>query len=511
MRALISVYDKSGVVDFAKKLVKLGYEIISTGGTAKKLKESGIEITPIEDVTGFPECLDGRVKTLHPKVHAGLLAKRDKLDHMEQLEKLDVKLIDVVAVNLYPFKETILKEGVSFDEVIENIDIGGPTMLRSAAKNFEDVLSIVDPSDYKKVCKKLENKNIDSEFRYNLAKKVFEHTSHYDALIAKYLRDNEKEDLKTKFPDKLTVTYEKVNDLRYGENPHQKSSFYKEIQGTKGSLVNAKKLHGKALSFNNINDTNGALKTLKEFDKPTVVGVKHTNPCGVGSAHNIELAYEKAYSADPKSIFGGIIAANRKVTKNLAKKINEIFIEVVIAPSFEKEALDILKQKKNIRLLELKDIEKENKDSLNYKKIDGGILVQESDDLLFKDFDIKTTRMPTKKEIEDMKFAWKVVKNIKSNGIVVAKDKKTLGISPGQANRVWATKYAINQSIESTKGSVLASDAFFPFADSIEKASKAGITAIVQPGGSIRDEEVIKKANEHHISMIFTNTRHFKH
>ena len=511
MRALISVYDKSGIVDFAKNLVKLGYEIISTGGTAKKLKNNGIEITPIEDVTNFPECLDGRVKTLHPKVHAGLLAKRDEKSHMDQLKKLDVKLIDIVAVNLYPFKETILKEGVSFDEVIENIDIGGPTMLRSAAKNFQDVISVVDPSDYEKVCEKLKNKNVDNDFKYNLAKKVFEHTSHYDALIAKYLRDNENENLKEKFPEKLTVTYEKVNDLRYGENPHQKSSFYKEVQGIKGTLVNAKKLHGKALSFNNINDTNGALKTLKEFDKPTVVGVKHTNPCGVGSAHNIEIAYEKAYSADPKSIFGGIIAANRKITKKVAKKINEIFIEVVIAPSFEKQALDILKQKKNIRLLELKDIEKTNKDSLNYKKVDGGILVQESDDLLSENFDIKTTRMPTKKEIEDMKFAWKVVKNIKSNGIVVAKDKKTLGISPGQANRVWATKYAINQSIESTKGSVLASDAFFPFADSIEKAAKAGITAIVQPGGSIRDEEVIKKANEHQITMIFTNTRHFKH
>jgi phosphoribosylaminoimidazolecarboxamide formyltransferase/IMP cyclohydrolase len=509
LRALISVFDKTGVVDFAKKLKALNVEIVSTGGTARLLKENNIEVTGISEITEFPECLDGRVKTLHPKVHAGILAKRNSIDHMNQLEALNVGTIDLVVVNLYPFKETILKEGVTFDEVIENIDIGGPTMLRSAAKNYNDVYTVVDPNDYNRVIEAIKADASNEDFHYELAMKVFEHTSHYDTLIFDYLR-NKKGD--KKLPDRLTVTYEKVDDLRYGENPHQKASFYKEVTNLKGSLVNAKKLHGKALSFNNINDTNGALKTLKEFDEPTVVGVKHTNPCGVATSSDIYTAYKNAYAADPISIFGGIIAANREIDARIAKEINKIFIEIVIAPSFSEEALKILKQKKNIRLLELKDIlEKPTVEKLDLKKVHGGLLVQDLDRDLYESLEVVTDRIPTEKEMKDLKFAWKVVKNIKSNGIVVAKDLRTLGVGPGQVNRIWAAENAIRQSQTDTKGSVLASDAFFPFADTIEAAAKAGVTAIIQPGGSIRDDEVIKKANAHGMAMVMTKMRHFSH
>lgn len=509
LRALISVFDKTGVVDFAKKLEALNIEIVSTGGTARLLKENGINVIGISEITEFPECLDGRVKTLHPKVHAGILARRDSEDHMNQLKDLKVETIDLVVVNLYPFKETIKKEGVSFEEVIENIDIGGPTMLRSAAKNYNDVYTVVDPKDYNRVIDALKKNEAKEDFKFELATKVFEHTSHYDTLIFNYLR-NKKED--PALPEKFTVTYEKVDDLRYGENPHQKASFYKEVTHLKGSLVNAKQLHGKALSFNNINDTNGALKTLKEFDEPTVVGVKHTNPCGVATSSDIYTAYKNAYEADPISIFGGIIAANREIDARIAEDINKIFIEIVIAPSFSDEALEILKQKKNIRLLELKDIlEKPTTEKLDMKKVHGGLLVQDLDTELYASLDVVTDRIPTEKEMKDLKFAWKVVKNIKSNGIVVAKDLRTQGVGPGQVNRIWASENAIRQSQTSTKGSVLASDAFFPFADSIEAAAKAGITAIIQPGGSIRDEEVIKKANEYGLAMVMTKMRHFSH
>jgi len=509
LRALISVFDKTGVVEFAKKLAALDVEIISTGGTGRLLKENNIKVTGISEITKFPECLDGRVKTLHPKVHAGILAKRNSEDHMNQLKALEVETIDLVVVNLYPFKETILKEGVDFEEVIENIDIGGPTMLRSAAKNFNDVYTVVDPKDYDRIIDVLEKEEKDENFNYDLAMKVFEHTSHYDTLIFNYLRHRKADD---KLPDRFTVTYEKVDDLRYGENPHQKASFYKEVTNLKGSLVNAKQLHGKALSFNNINDTNGALKTLKEFDEPTVVGVKHTNPCGVATSSDIYTAYKNAYEADPISIFGGIIAANRAIDARIAEEINKIFIEIVIAPSFTEEALEILKQKKNIRLLELEDIlEKPTIEKLDMKKVHGGLLVQDLDRKLYETLDVVTDRIPTEKEMKDLKFAWKVVKNIKSNGIVVAKDLRTQGVGPGQVNRIWASENAIRQSQTSTKGSVLASDAFFPFADSIEAAAKAGITAIIQPGGSIRDDDVIKKANAYGMAMVMTKMRHFSH
>ncbi|HHY90561.1 MAG TPA: bifunctional phosphoribosylaminoimidazolecarboxamide formyltransferase/IMP cyclohydrolase [Clostridiales bacterium] len=510
-RALISVSDKRGVVAFAQKLQEMGVEIISTGGTAKILSENGIQVIAISDVTGYPECLDGRVKTLHPAVHGGILAIRSNPEHMEQLEKLNVSPIDIVAINLYPFKETILKEGVSLEEAIENIDIGGPTMLRAAAKNHKDVVVICDPDDYDTVVKELEaSGEVSLDTKYRLALKVFEHTAHYDALIADYLRKR----IQGEFPDTLTLTFEKAQELRYGENPHQKAVFYKEIGNQPGSLANAIQLHGKELSFNNINDANGALELLKEFDAPTVVAVKHANACGVGSGYDIYTAYKKAYDCDPVSIFGGIIAANRKIDKQTAEEINKIFIEIVIAPDFEPDALEILRSKKNIRLLKLEDIErKQPKGSLDIKKVNGGILVQEVDGELLVEEDLKvvTNRIPTQKEKEDLLFAWKVVKHIKSNGIVLAKDQATIGIGPGQVNRIWAVENAIRQANVDTKESVMASDAFFPFPDCVEAAAKAGITAIIQPGGSIRDQESIDMANKYGIAMIFTGMRHFKH
>lgn len=510
-RALISVSDKTGIVEFAKKLKDLGIEIISTGGTAKRLEESGISVTKVSDITGFPECLDGRVKTLHPVIHGGILAVRDNEDHMKQLKELNIEPIDLLVINLYPFKETISKENVEFDEAIENIDIGGPTMLRSAAKNFKDVTVVTDPMDYDKVVNELaQNNEVSYETKYELALKVFEHTCHYDTLISTYLRNR----LENKeFPESLTLTYEKVGDLRYGENPHQKAAFYKEIEKNEGSLVNAIKLHGKELSFNNINDTNGALELLKEYDEPTVIGVKHTNACGAGSGYDIYDAYIKAYECDPKSIFGGIIAANRSIDYRTAEEINKIFIEIVIAPDFDEDALEILKSKKNIRLLKLEDIhKKQSENAMNIKKVNGGILVQNVDSKLYKDeLKIVTERIPTDKEMEDLKFAWKVCKHIKSNSIVLAKNKQTVGIGPGQVNRIWAVENSIRQAIIEVKGSVMASDAYFPFADCVEAAAKAGITAIIQPGGSIRDQESIDAANKYGIAMVFTGMRHFKH
>ncbi|MBS4538902.1 bifunctional phosphoribosylaminoimidazolecarboxamide formyltransferase/IMP cyclohydrolase [Clostridium sp. D2Q-11] len=507
-RALISVSNKEGIVEFARELVKMGVQIISTGGTYKKLEENSIEVISIDEITKFPECLDGRLKTLHPMVHGGILAIRDNNDHMEQLSNLQIETIDLVVVNLYPFKETILKENTTIEDAIENIDIGGPTMLRSAAKNYRDVTVIVDPKDYEKVLSHIkDNGDTNSDLRYTLAKKVFCHTSKYDTLINNYLSN----DVPQEFPDDLTLTYEKIEDLRYGENPHQKAAFYKEITKTKGSLINAIKLHGKDLSFNNINDTNGAIETLKEFDNPTVIAVKHTNPCGVGEGYDIYDAYIKAYEADPKSIFGGIIAANRTIDIKVAKEINKIFVEIVIAPDYDEDALEILKQKKNIRILKLKDItDKDN--GLDIKRVTGGLLVQDKDNkLINEDLKVVTERIPTENEMNDMIFSWKVCKHIKSNGIVIAKDEQTLGVGPGQVSRIWSLENAIRYSNQSTKGAVMASDAFFPFSDSVETAAKAGITAIIQPGGSIKDQESIDMANKYGIAMVFTSMRHFKH
>jgi phosphoribosylaminoimidazolecarboxamide formyltransferase/IMP cyclohydrolase len=517
MRALISVSDKTGIVDFTKELVNLGIEIISTGGTYAVLKNAGLPAIEVSDITGFPECLDGRVKTLHPFIHAGLLAMRGKKAHMEQLKDLNITPIDLVVVNLYPFKETILKDDVTLEEAIENIDIGGPTMLRSAAKNYQDVAVIVDPIDYKTVLEELkDNKNVTLATKFYLMQKVFTLTANYDAMIANYLK-LQREDLE--FPNTLTLTYEKVDDMRYGENPHQKASFYREVGNLKGSLTDAIQLNGKELSFNNINDTNGALELLKEFSEPTVVACKHGNPCGVGSADNILAAWDKAYEADKVSIFGGIVVANREVNAQMARKMSNIFLEVIVAPSYEEEALEILKGKKNVRVLKLKDIEvPQNPLSYDIKKVNGGMIIQTIDSKLLVEEDLKvvTNRVPTDKEMKDMIFAFKVVKYVKSNGIALAKDKQSVGIGPGQVNRIWAATQSIEHGKElinedAVQGSVLASDAFFPFDDCVETAYKAGITAIIQPGGSVRDEDSIKKCNEYGIAMIFTGMRHFKH
>jgi len=516
MRALISVSDKNGIVELAKKLINLKVEIISTGGTAKKLRDNGIKVKDVSKITGFPECLDGRVKTLHPKIHGGLLALRNNKEHMDEISKLNIEPIDIVVVNLYPFKETILKENVTREEAIENIDIGGPTMLRSAAKNYQSVSVVVDPNDYEVLLKELEEKgHVSEETNLYLASKVFQHTAHYDALIFDYLKKENSIDI---FPKYLTLTYEKFQDMRYGENPHQKGSFYKELSKNTGNLTDAIQLHGKALSFNNINDTNGALELIKEFEDPTVVGCKHANPCGVGSGGNLITAYKKAYEADPVSIFGGIIVANRKIDVKIAEKINRIFIEIVVAPDYTSKALEILKEKKNIRILKLKNLNEASENSYDLKKVSGGLLIQDKDTQLFKnnDYRVVTNRKPTEIEMQDMIFAWKIVKYVKSNGIAIAKNKQSIGIGHGQVSRIWACMQAVEHAEEHLgeeilKGSVMASDAFFPFSDSIEAAKKAGIKGIIQPGGSIRDEEVIKACNEADIAMVFTGMRHFKH
>ncbi len=517
MRALISVSDKTGIVELAKEFTALGIEIISTGGTYSKLKEAGIPAVEISEVTGFPECLDGRVKTLHPAVHAGLLAMRSNPSHMEQLNDLNIETIDIVVVNLYPFKATILKDNVTRAEAVENIDIGGPTMLRSAAKNYQDVAVVVDPKDYEKVLTELkEKKEVSLDTKFYLMQKVFMHTSSYDTMIADYLK-KQRED--NSFPETLTMTFEKVQDMRYGENPHQSAAFYREIGKKKGSITDAVQLNGKELSFNNINDTNGALELLKEFSEPTVVACKHGNPCGVGSADNITDAWKKAFEADQTSIFGGIVVINREVTLAMAEEMKNIFLEVIVAPSYDKKALEVLTVKKNIRILQLADIEiPQNENAYDMKKVNGGLIVQTIDSKLLVDEDIKvvTDRAPSTKEMEDLLFAWKVVKYVKSNGIALAKDKQSIGIGPGQVNRIWATKQSIEHASELigdnvTKGAVLASDAFFPFDDCVEAAHQAGITAIIQPGGAGRDEDSIKKCNEYGIAMIFTGMRHFRH
>lgn len=508
-KAFLSVFDKTGIIEFAAGLIELGFEILSTGGTQRALEQAGLPVTNVSDITGFPECLDGRVKTLHPKIHAGILAMRGSAEHMAQVEKLGVGLIDIVAVNLYPFKATILKPGVTLEDAIENIDIGGPTMLRAAAKNWQDVASIADPADYARVLEELKSGGISKETKFELCVKVFEHTAAYDALICGYLRRINGGG----YPDKLTLTFEKAQDMRYGENPHQSAAFYREPLEVRGTLADAKQLWGKELSFNNINDTNGALECLKEFCEPAVVAVKHANPCGVGCADSIYDAYIKAYDADPVSIYGGIVAANRAVDKKTAEQMAKIFLEIVIAPDFTDEALEVLKTKKNLRILRLENISAElNANAIDIKKPRGGLLVQQCDALL-TDGEIKTVTKiaPDEKQMADLMFAWKVVKHIKSNGIAVAKDGQTLGLGPGQVSRIWAAQAALERAGDKAKGAVLASDAYFPFDDCVKLAAEYGVSAIIQPGGSIRDEDSVKACDELGISMVFTNMRHFKH
>lgn len=508
-RALISVFHKEGIVEFASQLRDLGWEIISTGGTFKILQEAGIEVVEVEDVTKFPEILDGRVKTLNPYIHGGLLYRRDDENHIKTIEKMEINPIDIVVNNLYPFEETIKRQGVTHEEIIENIDIGGPSMIRAAAKNYNDVTVIVDPKDYDIVLKELkENNTTTIKTRQYLARKVFNYTAYYDTLISNYFNEIEE----VKFPEKLTLAYKSKEELRYGENPHQKAAFYKEIGKTEGTIAGAVQIHGKELSFNNINDANGAIDALKVFNEPTVVAVKHANPCGIGSGNDLSEAYEKAYECDKESIFGGIVAANREIDEDIAKRLNSIFIEIVIAPSFTEKAIEILTEKKNIRILEIKDILDRKYKELDMKKVLGGLLVQDRDTILLKEeLQVVTKRNPTEEEMEDLLFAWKVAKTVKSNGVVISKNKGTIGIGLGEVNRSWAVKNAIDRAGENIIGGVLASDGFFPFKDSIELLNEAGIKAIIQPGGSIKDKEVIEEANKNNMTMIFTGIRHFKH
>ncbi|GGE79989.1 phosphoribosylaminoimidazolecarboxamide formyltransferase/IMP cyclohydrolase [Priestia taiwanensis] len=508
-RALVSVSNKAGIVPFVQGLIEQGIEVISTGGTKKLLQDNGLDVIGISDVTGFPEIMDGRVKTLHPSIHGGLLAVRTNESHMKQIEDLHIQPIDFVIVNLYPFKETISKADVTWDDAIENIDIGGPTMIRSAAKNHEFVTVVVDPADYDPILHELsEKKDVSLETKRRLAAKVFRHTAAYDSLISQFLTDAVGEES----PESYTVTFEKKQDLRYGENPHQKATFYKQPLAKTSSVAFAKQLHGKELSYNNINDADAALSIVNEFNEPAVVAVKHMNPCGVGAGATILEAYEKAYNADPTSIFGGIVAANGEIDKVTAEKMHEIFLEIIIAPSFSEEALHILREKKNIRLLTV-EMEKGMNVEQRITSIHGGLLVQDEDMLTLEDaiVSIPTTREPSEQEWEDLKLAFKVVKHVKSNAIVLAKDNMTIGVGAGQMNRVGAANIAITQAGEKAEGAALASDAFFPMSDTVEAAAKAGVTAIIQPGGSIRDEESIAKANEYGIAMVFTGIRHFKH
>ncbi|WP_314588375.1 bifunctional phosphoribosylaminoimidazolecarboxamide formyltransferase/IMP cyclohydrolase [Paenibacillus terrigena] len=511
-RALISVSDKTGIVDFARELAAAGVEIISTGGTKSLLEKENVPVIGISEVTGFPEIMDGRVKTLHPAVHSGLLAVRDNEEHTAQMKELGLDYIDIVVVNLYPFKETIAKPGVSYEDAIENIDIGGPTMLRSAAKNHAFVTVVVDAADYASVIEEVRaSGDTTLETRKRLAAKVFRHTASYDALISDYLSKQVGEPL----PETYTVTYEKVQDLRYGENPHQSAAFYRKPLAGLGNITTAEQLHGKELSYNNINDANAALSIVREFDEPTVVAVKHMNPCGVGIGTTIHEAYQKAYAADPTSIFGGIVVANRVIGAETATLLGEIFLEIVMAPDFTPEAFDILAKKKNIRLLKLGEFSAstDRKTEFAVTSVDGGMLVQETDIRQLDESDLKvvTDRQPTAEELKQLLFGWKVVKHVKSNAIVLAKDDMTIGVGAGQMNRVGAARIAIEQAGEKAQGSVLASDAFFPMGDTVELAVKAGVTAIIQPGGSIKDEESIRVANEHGIAMICTGVRHFKH
>lgn len=508
-RALISVSDKSGIVEFAKKLSDLGYEIISTGGTKKALEEQQIPVIGVSEVTGFPEILEGRVKTLNPYIHGGLLAKFSEKNHQEQLAEHEIEPIHIVCVNLYPFQQTVAKPDVTVEDAIENIDIGGPTMLRAAAKNHEYVTVVVDPEDYNVVVEEVQDRGETSiKTRRKLAAKVFRHTAAYDAMIAEYMTELAQEET----PEKLTVTYELKQSLRYGENPHQKAAFYRKPLGSVFSIANATQLHGKELSYNNINDADAALQIVKEFTEPAAVAVKHMNPCGVGTGEDVFNAFTRVFAADPVSIFGGIVAFNREVDKVTAEKLHEIFLEIVIAPSFSEEALGILTGKKNLRLLTI-PFDEQAKAEMKLTSVEGGLLVQEQDRFSLKEANISvpTKREPTDEEWKALEFGWKIVKHVKSNAIVVNNENMTLGIGAGQMNRVGAANIALEQANTKANGAVLASDAFFPMDDTVEAAAKAGITAIIQPGGSIRDEDSIKKADEYGIAMVFTGVRHFKH
>lgn len=512
--ALISVSDKTGVVEIAKGLADLGASILSTGGTAKALREAGLEVTDVSSHTGSPEILEGRVKTLHPKVHGGLLGRRGKPDHVKQMEEQGIAPIDVVVVNLYPFESAIAKPDCTFENAIENIDIGGPSMLRSAAKNHEDVVVVVDPGDYGRVLEALKSGAVPSSLRRELAQKVFQHTSWYDCLIAKYLSQQNVGGTVEKFPVQLSLTYDRAEILRYGENPHQEGAFYREIGATEPSISGAKKLHGKAMSYNNYLDSNSALELAKEFDETVVVILKHNNPCGVALGTTSVEAYVKARETDPISAFGGVVACNRPVDFAMAKEVTSTFVEVLIAPEFSDDALAELKRKKDLRLLEVGSLQSQVRDGYDLKKLVGGLILQDRD--LGTLPDLKTLKVPTKRTPSDAEytacaFAWKVCKHVKSNAIVFANATQTVGIGAGQMSRVDSVKLAEMKANLPIKGCVMASDAFFPFRDGLDAAVQAGITAVIQPGGSIRDEEVVKAADENNLAMIMTGMRHFRH
>ena len=503
-RALISVSDKTNIVEFAKGLEKHGFEIISTGGTFTYLKNNGVACISIEDVTHFPEILEGRVKTLHPKIHGGLLSKRGNELHNKHVAENNIEYIDLVCVNLYPFEATVKKEGVSEEEIIENIDIGGPSMLRSAAKNFNDVAVVTDIRDYDHILNELENGGITLATRRSLAIKVFNTTASYDAAIANYF--NKADNL---VPEKLTLSYTLEDTLRYGENPHQKAYHYVQDNNESYALQNAVQLHGKEMSYNNIQDASAALDILAEFDEIACVAVKHMNPCGVAIGKDVFEAYSRAYDADPVSIFGGIVAVNGVVDKDTAEKMHSIFLEIILAVDYDDEALEILTKKKNLRIYKLGD--KNNNHEQQIKSVRGGILVQDFNSELAESYEVVTDKQPTKEQMSDLEFGLKVVKHVKSNAIVVVKNGQTLGIGAGQMNRVGSCKIALEQAGALADGAVLASDAFFPMRDSADLAAEYNIAAIVQPGGSIRDQESIDACNEKGMAMLFSKIRHFKH
>jgi phosphoribosylaminoimidazolecarboxamide formyltransferase/IMP cyclohydrolase len=515
MRAIISVHNKTGVEDFAKGLHKLGYEIFSTGGTKKALAAAGVPVKSISDITGFPEILDGRVKTLHPMVHGGILARRDLPAHLDELKKHKIEKIDLVAVNLYPFVQTVSKEGVTLEEALENIDIGGPTMIRASAKNFPGVIVIVDPADYPAILEKLQKGDLPQPERQRLAQKAFQHVAIYDTAISQYLRQGE-----AGLPEEMTVAMRKRYGLRYGENPHQQAAFYAELAvGTRQNtgITWAKQLGGKELSFNNILDADAAWSAAVDYAAPTVSVIKHTNPCGLASHEDIAEAYCRAFSGDEVAAYGGIVAANRPVTLAMAEAMRPVFYEIVIAPGYEPAALKLLQEKKkDLRILEAElppGYGKEECAYTDYRRVKGGFLVQNSDSLPEKQVEMKvvTKRAPTAKEKEDLLFAWRACKHVKSNAILLVKDKMVTGMGAGQPSRIVSARIAGEKAGARAKGSVLASDAMFPFADVVEHAAMLGVTAIIQPGGSIRDQDSVDAADKHNIAMVLTGVRHFRH
>ena len=516
-RALISVSDKTGIVEFAQALNQQGVEILSTGGTFRLLKENGIQVVEVSEYTGFPEMMDGRVKTLHPKVHGGILGRRGTDEQV--MEEHGISAIDMVVVNLYPFAATVADPNCDLPTAIENIDIGGPTMVRSAAKNHRDVAIVVNAGDYPKIAEEMQANQgqLDYETRYDLMVKAFEHTAAYDGMIANHFGGRDTQNETRNFSNTYNVQYLKTQDMRYGENPHQKAAFYTEANPSDASVSTAKQVQGKELSFNNIADTDSALETVKQFDEPACVIVKHANPCGVAIAVDISTAYELAFATDPESAFGGIIAFNRELDAKTAAAICEKqFVEVIIAPSIAEEAKVVVSAKKNVRLLECGNWSDQRPQDFDYKRVNGGLLIQDRDNgmIAVEDLKVVSERAPSEQEMKDMLFAWKVAKMVKSNAIIYAKDNQTVGVGAGQMSRINSARIAAIKAEHAgleVKGAVMASDAFFPFRDGIDNAGQAGISCIIQPGGSMRDEEVIAAANEHGMAMVFTGMRHFRH